>query len=136
MKTLILIASLVTSASAGAQTVWRCGPDGRDYRDAPCEQGRIVAVADERSLAERSAARQVAAQDRALAQRLERERLAREREQRAAGSGLAGFRTTPPLSAAAEARAAKPKAQTKGPRRPAEPETYRGAAPSSRPAAG
>ncbi len=133
MKTLILMACLVTAASAGAQTVWRCGPDGRDYRDAPCDQGRTVAVADERSLAERDAARQVAAQDRALAQRLERERFAHQREQRAAGSGLAGFRTTPPLSAAAEK---KPKARKAGPRRPAEPDTYRGAAPSSRRAAG
>jgi hypothetical protein len=130
MKHLVLAACLFTTA-AGAQTVWRCGPDGRDYRDAPCAQGRVVAVADERTEAERSAARQVAAQDRALAQRLAKQRLALERERQAEGNGLAGFATTPPLSAKAPP-SAKPKPRSKaGPRQPAGRETYRGAAPSS-----
>ncbi len=131
MKHLVLAACLFTTAAAGAQTVWRCGPDGRDYRDAPCTQGRVVAVADDRSEAERSAARQVATQDRALAQRLAKQRLALERERRAEGNGLAGFATTPPLSATAPV-SAKPKPGSKaGPRKPAARETYRGAAPSS-----
>jgi hypothetical protein len=131
MKHLVLAACLFTTAAAGAQTVWRCGPDGRDYRDAPCAQGRAVEVADDRTEAERSAARKVAAQDRALAQRLAKQRLALERERRAEGNGLAGFATTPPLRATARAPATPKPGPKAGPRKPAAGETYRGAAPSS-----
>ncbi len=135
---LIAACLLLAAANAGAQTatVWRCGTDGRDYREAPCAEGRAVAVADPRSAEQVDDARQVAAQERALAERLAAERRARERESRAEGGGLAGFRTTPPLLRPQEAlakRSSKRQAHSK-PKRPktADDGTWRAAGPSSR----
>lgn len=35
--------------SASAQTIYRCGPDGRHYSQVPCADGRAVAVDDGRT---------------------------------------------------------------------------------------
>lgn len=138
---LIAACLLLAAANAGAQTatVWRCGADGRDYREAPCTEGRAVTVADPRSAGQVDEARQVAAQERALAERLAAERRARERESRAEGGGLAGFRTTPPLHRASEAPAKRSKAQARSKQKPpttADGGTWRAAVPASRRARG
>jgi hypothetical protein len=82
MKTALLVAAFFLAGAAQAQTVWRCGPDGRSYSATPCPEGRVVAVADPRSAEEVTAGRDVAARESALArnltlQRTEREALAR-----------------------------------------------------------
>ena len=88
----LLLASASTVASS--QTVWRCGPDGRSYADAPCAGGQVVAVADPRSLSDVAEARAVAAREQQWAQRLTAQRREREREAAMAGSGLAGIQST------------------------------------------
>ena len=122
-------------ATAGAQTVWRCGPDGRVYSDRPCaDGGGEVEVADPRNADQIQAAHAVAARDRQLADQMARER--REREL-AALQGLA-----PVSSKTAAARSARPLASDR-PRdparmsrssrpRPADDGTFRAVAPSSR----
>lgn len=83
------------AASLQAQTVWRCGVDGRSYGDAPCTGGQVVAVADLRSQAEQAQAQTVLVRDRRLAQALVAERHEREREARLQGNGLAAIRNGP-----------------------------------------
>ena len=82
MKTLpmLLAATLTLSAQvqAQAQQVYRCGPDGREYSQAPCKDGRAVDAADPRSAADQKAARDVAAREGKLADEMTRERQARE----------------------------------------------------------
>ncbi len=80
---------LATSAvGAAAQTVYRCGPDGRTYQTEPCGGGRPVDVADPRSDEQRRAAKEAADADARLAGRLERERRAREAAPPARAGGI------------------------------------------------
>lgn len=96
-----LLLMALAAQAAGAQTIYRCGADGRSYSDTPCPGGRAVAVADERSAQDRQAAERVAARDRALARRLRDDRLAAEREQRATvGSGLGSLGAPAPQAPA------------------------------------
>lgn len=104
---------LIAGTAAQAQTVWRCGADGRSYSDSPCPDGRPVAVADARSAAEVSQGQAVLAGDRRLAQQLAAERREREREALARGSGLAAI-----APGAAIRPASKPKASKEWLRRP------------------
>jgi hypothetical protein len=60
--------ALCAAVSASAQTVYRCGPDGSDYRQTPCPGGQAVNVADPRSDAQRSEAAQRALRDAQLSQ--------------------------------------------------------------------
>jgi hypothetical protein len=65
---------------ASAQpAVYRCG---QSYQQAPCAQGRPVAVEDARSESQRREAQAAARDESRLGTRLERERLARERQTR------------------------------------------------------
>lgn len=93
---LLLAAGLHTAAHAGAQTVWRCGPDGRSYESQPCKDGRALELPGARPQTDVLAAQQVAAADQRLARQLRDERLERERELRARGPGLAGFARAAP----------------------------------------
>jgi len=101
-----------------AQTVYRCGPDGRIYADRPCTEGRAVEVADARDAAQRREARSTAAAQRQLAQDLTAQRLAREQAALSQGGGAAGFERpkavefTSPSTVAATPR-------RHGPRKPA-----------------
>ena len=61
-------------APAHAQTVWRCGAGANVYSQTPCDGGREVAVADERSPDQVQAAQEVAARERRLADQLSAER--------------------------------------------------------------
>jgi Domain of unknown function (DUF4124) len=75
--------------AAQAQTIWRCGADGKSYSDTPCQNGRAVETAPPRPAADIDAARQVADREQELADRLRAERRQRER----VGSvGISGIR--------------------------------------------
>ena len=127
-----LLLMVCAAAQAQAQSVWRCGPDGRSYSSTPCVDGRPVAVADEaRPASDSVQAQQSAARDKALAAQL-----VREREQREAkvGSAAAGIYGTRPAASAAVTSKAKPRA--KGRRPPEDADTWRAVAPASRRAKG
>lgn len=109
----LMLALLAACTAVQAQTVWRCGADGRSYSDSPCPEGRLVAVADARSAAEVAQARAVLARDQRLAQQLVAERREREREALARGSGLAAI-----AAGDAVRPAPKPKLSKERPPRP------------------
>lgn len=127
---LLLAAGLPIAAHASAQTVWRCGPDGRSYESQPCKDGRALELPGARSEADVLAAQQVAAADQRLARQLREERLESERQLRARGPGLAGFARAAPAAEvkprqdrqAKSASAQKPAAKTTPVRRARSPE--------------
>ncbi len=126
--------SLLLAAAAGpsqGQTVWRCGPDGRSYTDAPCPGGLQVVVDDPRSPIDLAEARAVATRERRLAQQLVVDRREREHEALARGSGLAAIRPTDQIKPQAREPAAQ--AHLKPKRRPhAAASTSRSAAHETR----
>ncbi len=90
---------LLAAATASAQTVWRCGADGRSYSAIPCAEGRAIDVSDSRSLEEVRAAEAVQERERRLAQSLAQQRAQRESETQAQlGSGLAALGPLAPLA--------------------------------------
>ena len=81
MKTFLLTIALFGAAlAAQAQTVYRCGPDGRSYSDSPCKDGRTIDVSDARSADQARAAADAAQRQQQMADGLRKERLAREAE--------------------------------------------------------
>ena len=94
---------LFAASAASAQTVWRCGPDGRSYSDAPCRDGRAVEAAQARPAADLSEARDIAQREKQFASRLVQERHQREAATTAGLSGIRGPRL-------ASESAVKPKA--------------------------
>ena len=124
--TLLTILFLLTS-TAQAQTVWRCGPDGRSYADSPCPQGRTLDLAQQaRPAADLQQAEHMARRERTLASQLAQERRQREAQPSSAAAGIRGVRP------AAEAVTSKAKAPAKGKRRPEAPGTWRAVVPASR----
>ena len=95
---LLLAAGLHTASHASAQTVWRCGPDGRSYESQPCKDGRALELPGARPEADVLAAQHAAAADQRLARQLREERLERERELLTRGPGLAGFARAAPAA--------------------------------------
>jgi hypothetical protein len=89
LATIILACCLPSLALAQSQTVWRCGPDGRVFSDAPCADGRLVATVDPRPAADVQAAREMAQREQRLADKLRDERV--QREAVGPGAGLAGI---------------------------------------------
>ncbi len=86
MNPLVAIGLLLGVAAAmsplQAQTVWRCGEDGRSFSDRPCTDGQrlqMAAWADRPSAHEVLVAQEVAARQQRLADVLRLERLLRER---------------------------------------------------------
>ena len=78
MRRLLLVAATLVCTAGQAQTVYRCGPEGREYSQTPCPSGRAVNVSDERSAEQRAAAAVRVREDQARGDALERERLERE----------------------------------------------------------
>jgi hypothetical protein len=111
----LLVLGLPPAQMAVAQTVYRCGPEGRVYAHTPCADGRPVTVDDARSLSQQKAAHEVARGDADRAAKLADER--RQREAAAKGQQAAGFMTSP--APAASAPAGKPQAKSKKPKKPA-----------------
>lgn len=101
---------LLLGQAAVAQTVYRCGPDGRSYSQAPCADGKPVAVDDARSATQQQAAREVAAGDAARARGLADERRQREAD---APRQAAGFMTAPAPPASAPAHKTKKSKKSK-----------------------
>ena len=128
MKLWITLILFVASA-AQAQAVWRCGADGRSYADAPCRDGRAIAVADARPAADLSAAQDMARRERGLAAQLVRERQQRESQVMAGLVGIHGSRLAPSTDAAT---AVRPKAKEKDKRRLEDADIWRAVAPVSR----
>ena len=137
----VLWALMALPVLTQAQTIWRCGPDGRSFSDTPCAEGRTLAVADTRPSQDVAAARMLAEREIRLAERLRRERLSEEREQ--LGSGLAALG---PASADAGVKPRRlerqQQPQTKQPQQPWRPhgaateQTSRAVGPASRRAKG
>ncbi len=136
MNKLLSVLMLVLPLLAGAQEVWRCGPDGRVYANAPCADGRRVDVAQaERPAADVQAARAQAARDENRADALRRERLAQERAQRGTGAaaGIGPQASARPPALKSGAKAARGKQRSKqGQAQSAEDGTSRAVAPASR----
>jgi len=120
---------LSTSAScAHAQGVWRCGADGKQFSDRPCEQAWALKALEPRPTPDVAAAQSAARREQALAEQLLKERQQRETQ---AAKGAAGIR----MARAAEP--VNPKAAPKPPQRsskhrPADDGIWRATAPSSR----
>ena len=101
-------------SAADAQPVYRCG---NEYRDAPCENGRLVDAGDSRNAAQRAEARDAVVRDKQLAAEMQRDRRLQQ--------GLVR-----PAAAASLSGAAPPAAATVPPaRQPARKKRYRSIAP-------
>ena len=135
MKPLIVCLLLLAGASptkALAQSLWRCGPDGRSYTDTPCADGRALATPEPRPAADIASAREVARRESSLAAQQLRDREQREAAVPGGAIGIRGTRlaaATQPVKPSAKApkhpsRQAKP--------RPEDADTWRATAPSSR----
>ena len=109
-RRLLLLGLLAAVTTASAQTVYRCGPDGREYQSTPCPNGQPVNVADPRGEAQRREAAQLSQREAALAQQLRREQ---------ASTGGATVVQPPPRPGRMqpEAESAKPPARHHGKRR-------------------
>ena len=129
MKFWITFMLLLVASAAHAQTIWRCGADGRSYADAPCRDGRAIAVAEVRPAADLSAAQDMARREKGLAAQLVRERQQRESQAVAGPAGIHGSRLAPSTGAAA---AVRPKAKEKDKRRLEDADIWRAVAPVSR----
>jgi hypothetical protein len=104
----LLLAVSASLACAGAAvaagpTIYRCGPEGREYSQLPCKDGQVVEASDPRSAAQRREAREVADSQARLARQLEVER--RQREAAAAPEEPAGVKPAPVRSTAPAASA-------------------------------
>lgn len=105
-KLLAVLCLASAAASAGGQTIYRCGTE---YRHQPCNGGRQLALeASAPDEAERAAAQGVAERQHAFADTLARDRARRES---ARVSGPAGIAYTP---LGRDAAGAKPRATAKG----------------------
>ena len=128
MKLWITLLLCAAGTTTQAQTVWRCGPDGRSYSDAPCRDGRAVGLAELRPAADLHAAQDMARREKSLAAQLVQERQQRESQ---AATGPAGIRD---MRLASTAEAVKPKAKTRatGKRRLEDADIWQAVAPVSR----
>ena len=103
MKHLVAASILVlcaTAVSAAPTAIYRCGPDGREYSQVPCADGKLIDASDPRSAAQRSEALKVAARERQRAAELERERRTNEAAIKPASASGFNARPSPPASVA------------------------------------
>lgn len=96
--TMLMALSSAMPLASQAQNVWRCGPDGRTFTDAPCPQGQAIDVPASRPAEDLHSAQQRAVRDRAWADQLQRERAQRESQPNAGPTGIYGLRPVKPLS--------------------------------------
>jgi len=113
VKISLCVAALLLAGAAQAQTVWRCGADGRSYSSSPCPEGRPMAGTGAPTAADVQAAHAVAARDKALAREMAQERREREREALEHGALAAGIKPVP--HAEVKTKPAKKKAPKKSP---------------------
>lgn len=72
---IVTAASILGTAGAAAQQVYRCGPDGRTYQQAPCNDGRPIDARDARTPEQRAAAQALAASEARRAAQFDRDNL-------------------------------------------------------------
>lgn len=125
---LLALCAALPVSQAEAQTVWRCGAEGRSYSQTPCSDGRPVAVADARAADEVAEARAVAVREQRLADELRAQRHLREAAWRQAATGPAAVRNSGLGSQAGDAevqpaarKPPKPKPTQKSKAKPARP---------------
>lgn len=87
----LFAAGLLLSALAGAQAIYRCGPDGRSYSQQPCAEGVRIDADDTRSPQQQDEAR-------VRGERLVREAqaLPERRPEAPRGAGIVHTRRPPP----------------------------------------
>lgn len=89
MRSLCLAAAALTVCfGAAAQKIYRCGPDGRIYQQAPCTEGKAINAADNRTPEQRAAAQDLAASEARRAAQFDRDN--------APASAPAGRKAKPP----------------------------------------
>lgn len=104
MKSACAALLVLAMGMASAQTVYRCGPDGRQFSQQPCAGGAAVDLkVDRPDESERQRAKDLADRDRALGERLEAERLQREEREQRSSAVAGGFHPRPPKPAASAA---------------------------------
>ncbi len=112
MRVFTVLVALLVCVGAQAQTVYRCGPDGRVYSQNPCPQGRAINVSDERSEEQRAAAEARVRGEQARGDDLERERRDREAVKPATAGKIDGRPARPePVAAASKSSKKKKKAK-------------------------
>lgn len=114
LPTLGAIGPLMAQSQTQTATIYRCGPQGRDLRDAPCPDAAAkppqVLQYEQPSAADRQAARQQTRRDAEQAEALRAQRLRDEEQalQRNAGAaGILGVRQAPAAEPAASAASGK-----------------------------
>ena len=125
MKPFAFALLVAISIPASAATVYRCGPDGREYSHTPCTQGgRSITVDDSRSAQEQSQAQDVALRDRQLGAALERTRRQAEAGPRASAMGFDSRAAAPHASRDKAAASKVLKKRGANSQRPKEPTTF------------
>ncbi len=121
----LLLVALLAVSSAHAQTIYRCGPDGRTFTQTPCAQGRAMTLdGDTRSEAQRQEAATVVEREQVLGDALRQERTARERTLAHGATtidGRVGYARGVPAASDAPASGRKKSSASKTP----EPPRYR-----------
>lgn len=69
----IAAAAFALPIGAGAQKVYRCGPDGRIYQQAPCQDGKAIDASDPRTPEQRASAQALAASEASRAAQFDRD---------------------------------------------------------------
>jgi hypothetical protein len=110
------LALLIAAAcgTAVAQSVWRCGPEGRQFQATPCAEGREVTLRPAPPTAAVQEAREVTQRERLALQALAAERRQREAEAAERGLGPAGIRPPPKVETRPSKRPPKPRHWTAG----------------------
>lgn len=109
-----------------AQTVYRCGPDGRSYSQEPCPQGRPVDVSDARTREQQAQTAAAATRDARTASALEKNR---RRSEALPGTGPASLSAPRPPAPAASKPAHQGKPKPKGKPGKAATEDFRAVEP-------
>lgn len=127
--TLASIALLLACAgTVQAQNVWRCGADGRQYADKPCDQGRALDTLEPRPAQDVAAAQAQARRDQALAAQMVKEREQRDAQALKATAGVRTAQTREPVKPKATPKPQKRSAK----HRPADDGIWRATVPVSR----
>jgi hypothetical protein len=131
VKPALCLAAFLLCTATHAQTVYRCGPDGRSYAQSPCDGGRVVQVKDERSAEQRREAIDVTERDRVLGDALAQERLAREAGPKP-GAGHIDGRSARARLAHAEPAQKAVKSKKRPPKGPQQTERYKATSAAGR----
>lgn len=122
-RALVIVCLAWTAGTVAAQTVYRCGPEGRSYSQQPCPEGRALQVGDARTTQEQAQAADAARRDARLADTQEQERFEAERRPPAKAIALTAPKSKdPPGKVTPRAKkGSKATARPKPPRRAVAP---------------